>query len=315
MRSPARYSYGNARMHALKNDLWPTADLSADPSAPWLQPVAGDYDALYPPLMRWYATLQRGYPTARRLLRALCQRHEIENLKLLWRCATRGRAVPPACWRPLSPLASIERPAATLSLAALVEHLASGPYGPLASLIWRSHGADLLAAELAFDGWCHNELYDASRELPREEASARQLVAWLLWERDLDLLARAVGSFGLAPTFAANLTILMRQECSASALAAFAAGDPQAAPIGGLLPRTLRAIAGSARDLDAARLAMRRHRLRACRTAMGAYPFQIAPALGALMLREDQLQLSLRRAAAQRAAGLASRAQPTGPGE
>jgi hypothetical protein len=286
--APVRFAYVNARMRAMKNDLWDAARFARFEAAPaFAGPAPTDsFDVLYPPLLRWYATLLEGCPPARTVLTAMFRRHEIENLKLLWRCTLRGRELPQRCWRPLAPLATLQ-PTRARTLGGLVEQLEGTPYAQLAAETWRSHQTDLAAAELAMDGWAFSALHDAAIALPDREAPARELVFSLLRERDLDLLRRACASYRLEPAFAPSLTTRLRREERGEGLRALAAWRPSNGPLSSILPPRLARLYGEVGDWDRLMAAVHRVRTAECRRTLMAWPFQIAPSLAALMLRED----------------------------
>jgi hypothetical protein len=289
--APVRFAYANARMRAMKNELWEPGYLARLRVAPALC-VPPPTDALleiYPPLVRWYVTLMDACAPARSVLMALFRRHEIENLKLLWRCAQRGRELPAHCWRPLAPLASLE-PVRAHSVAGLVEQLENTPYAHLAAETWRSHGADLAAAELALDRWVLSELHRGASALPDREAGARDLLFTLLRERDLDILRRGSDTYRLEPAFVVGLTTVLRKEHGFDELRALAVWQPSSGPLTAALPAALARQYGDVRDWDDLTTAVARSRAAACRRALMAWPFQVAPSIAALILREDQMR-------------------------
>jgi hypothetical protein len=279
-------------MRALKNDLWEPIQISRLRAAPALS-VPAPTDALedlYPPLVRWYVTLLHACAPARAVLLAMFRRHEIENLKLLWRSAVRGRALPSHCWRPLAPLDSL-KPMRASSPAGLVELLKTTAYGHLAAETWRSHGSDLVAAELAMDAWVLSNLHDAAVGLPDREAPARDLLFALLRERDLDILRRARDGYRLEPSFAVGLTTRLRREHRREALVALAVWQPSRGALVSVLPASLVHRYGEVKDWDDLMAALDRVRTAECRRLLMAWPFQIAPSIAALILREDQMRI------------------------
>jgi hypothetical protein len=209
--------------------------------------------------------------------------------------------MPAGCWRPLAPLARLE-PAPARTLASLVAGLKDTPYAPLAAETWRSHGDDLAAAELAFDGWALSAVHAAAAALPECEAAARDLLFGLLRERDLDLLRRGCDAYGLEPMFAVGLTTVLRRDHGRDALRPLAAWTPSSGTFAAVLPPALARMAGGARDWDALMAALRHGRTVACRRALMAWPFQIAPIVAAVMLREDQMRAWASLAAVERSA-------------
>jgi hypothetical protein len=68
-----------------------------------------------------------------------------------------------------------------------------------------------------------------------------------------------------------------------------------------MLPRPLQRLAPSAASWDDVLLAVRGARRAACRRAFVGWPYQVAPALAGLLLREEQLRETLRLTAARTA--------------
>ncbi|HSC26312.1 MAG TPA: hypothetical protein VLD67_03505, partial [Vicinamibacterales bacterium] len=273
MNAPVRFACANARMHALKRDLWDGGQLALRLAGGPAAVPEEDLSAVYSPLVRWYEVLQDEYIPARSVLGALLRVHEIENLKLLWRCAVRQRPLPQRCWRPLGRLAAISEEAAAESVPLLVERLRHTPYAHLTAATWRSHGVDLLAAELALDGWVLSAVYEAAIALSPSERLARDLLFDWLRERDVDLLGRAARAYEFDPSFAASLTTVLRRECRHTTLVAVAAWKGGA--MTPHLPQTIRRAGSGATDWDALLAALRRARARRCRRALVAYPYQI----------------------------------------
>jgi hypothetical protein len=298
MNAPVHFAYANARLHALLNELWDPGRVHRA-LRPACEPVAAaDMTAVYAPLVRWYKTLIGGCAPARDTLVALLRVAELENVKLLWRAAARGRELPGGCWRPLGSLATVSPSSAASSIHALVERLAGTPYGALAAATERSHGDDLLAAELALEGWGQAALYDAAVRLPSRDERARDLVFAWMREREADLLRRAGRSYGIEPAFAVGLARVLRQECDRASLITLAAWEEERGGLAQHLPAALRRLAGPAADWDGLMLALRRVRARACRRALIVYPYQSAPIIAAILLREEQARAELSLAAA-----------------
>ena len=301
MSGAVRLAFGNARMHALKGTLWRAGDLQlllharTDPRG---HPLNDSLDVLFPPLVQWYVTLLSAYPDARDVLLALLGLHEIENLKLLWRAAARPDVRIERSWRPLEPLGLLSPADRASSRQALCDRLEPTPYGRVLRAALRSPADEVPSAEIGFDRWACERVHEAAMRLPSSEAPARALIHALLRERDVDLLRRGVSSFGLAPDLAAKSTTVLSRECGVAPLAALAAWTPAAGPLAPLLPTALIRAAGPAADWDALVLGLRRGRLRACRRAFVAWPFQLAPACAALLLREEQVRAVLAIAAA-----------------
>lgn len=150
------------------------------------------------------------------LFAALLWRHEIENVKLLWRVAImhRPRAVVRRLWIGLGAFASV------LSLdggtpSELAAQLAGTPYAGVATTVARAHGNDLVAAELAFDRWVTQCLLAEARKLPRREAMARRLVELVVREREAQLELRRAKWYGLesiTPSGNVDVVALRKQQ-------------------------------------------------------------------------------------------------------
>lgn len=206
-------------------------------------------------LLRVYRMAFRAVPDAAPLLRALLHRHEIENVKLLWRTAVRHRdpARLQRLWIPLGALASIAPLQNPVRIRDVAQHLAKTPLGPIAADVARAFGDDLAAAELAFDRWISQQLLDQARRIPRSESLARRLVELLVRERDSEILRRGERWFGL----------------SSAACRQWSSGLSRSSP----------ADAGAASQ-----------RLRLCRRAFVGDPFALAPAIALVLLAEEEMR-------------------------
>jgi hypothetical protein len=316
MTSAIRFAAAHARMHALKSRLWTPLDrqlVTGVGMAPDGRAIPGTPDEVYPGLMRWYATYLTIYPTAAPLVRALFRRHEAENLKLLWRAALRGRILPHGCWRPLAPLGVLMPPSRVPTPAELVHQLEKTAYGDIARALLRSHAADLPATEIGLDRWVWTAIVHEASRLPAAEAGTRRLVRALAVEHDADLLRRGT-SLGLEPDLVAKSTVVLSGECRIGELSAAAAWREGDGPLGRVLPGPLARVmlrgvdrgSGAANhDLtpnvgwDGVVLALRRARRGECRRAFLAWPFSLAPAIAALLLREEQARAATSVAAAR----------------
>lgn len=302
MNAPVRYACIHARMRALGTELLGDVQLARVRASPALctPPATDAFSDLYPPLVRWYDALIRTGTRVTPILETLLCRHEIENLKLLWRSALRRRPVPPHLWRPLGRRASVAFDRAP-TIARLLDALAHTPYARLSRETWRSHGEDLIAAELAFEHWVYHQLAERMMALSPEEGSGRALLADVLRERDLDLLRRGRDTYELDPAMVVGLAVLLPSEAPRASLQRLAAWEPSAGPISTVLPRTILSSAADAHDWDDVVEGLRRRQAAACRRALMAWPFQAAPILAAVLLREQQMRLWIRLAAARRA--------------
>ena len=311
MTSAVRYSTGYARLGALRSRLWSPVDRALLLRAgiePDGRPVDGSPAAVFPPLVRWYVTVSAVYPGARPVLAALLRLHEIENVKLLWRAAVRGRAPLESCWRPLAPLEGIAFEPRPMRPDELVARLARTPYAGIARAMLRSHAADLPASEMGFDRWAWQALDDEARRLPPREADAFRLLWLLVVEHDFELLQRGT-AFGLDSDLVAKATIAMSREYSVAALRAVAAWDGGGALSAVLPPRVARLTGTPATWLDAVQ-ALRRARLQACRRAFVGWPFRLAPPVAATLLRDAQARAAMTIAAARRAPDAAAAVLP-----
>lgn len=301
MTSAVRFSAGYARVCALRSRLWTSLDRALVLRAgvePDGRAVSGDPDVVFPPLVPWYAIVMKMYPAARPLVTWMLRLHEIENLKLLWRAALRGRPPIAACWRPLEPLGTVTFQPRASTPEELVHRLARTPYGAIARTLLRSHPGDLPAAEIGLDRWAWTGLYDEAMRLPAREAAARRLVLLLIREHDLDLLRRGT-SFGLDADLVAKSTVVLSRECRTSRLAAVASWQPSDGPLSRVLPPRVARISNGAAGWDDVVLGVRRARLRACQRAFVGWPFELAPAIAALLLRDAQARAAMSLAAAR----------------
>src|SRR6185295_13169719 len=146
-------------------------------------------------------------------------------------------------------------------------------------------GADPAVTETGLDRWAWGRLADEATRLPPAERAASDLVRRLVVEHDADMLARG-SRFGLEPDLVAKATILLSREGRIAALTRTAMWQPGDGPLWPLLPRSLR-LDGPAQTWDELASVLRRGRLLACRRAFTAWPFQLAPAVAALLLREE----------------------------
>jgi Archaeal/vacuolar-type H+-ATPase subunit C len=203
MTSRGLLAYAHARIRAAKSRLLTRADaapLFAAADATAIQRAVAALDVEHPQqrLVHVYATAVRGYRRGEPLLRALLARHEIENVKLLWRTTVRHghRDALPRLWLDLGALATVSIVDAA-SPRELAERLARTPYAKIAATVARAHGSDVAAAELAFDRWVSQRLLDEARHLPRRESLARRMVDLVVQERDAEIVRRGAKWYGL----------------------------------------------------------------------------------------------------------------------
>ena len=203
MMSRGPLAYAHARIRAAKSRLLTRADAAplfaaADDTAMQRVLAALEIDDPLRRVVRVYQTAIRGYREGAPLFRALLQRHEIENVKLLWRVTVNRRrrdAITPL-WLDLAPLAMVSIVDAA-NPHELADRLSRTPYAGIAATVARVHGADLAAAELAFDRWMSQRLLEEARRLPGPESGARRLVELVVRERDAELVRRGPTWYGL----------------------------------------------------------------------------------------------------------------------
>ncbi len=302
MTGAGRRAFGYARVRALHSRLLTPAQVAAFARAPARRPV-GEAVAAWPSprqafaaLVACYRKMLAAYEDGGPLFLALLRRHELENLKLAWRGALRGREVARVrgLWRDLGPLAALAPPPAreTLGTGAVVAATRRTPYEAVASALHRAHGSDLAAIELGLDRWASTAIVAAAAALGPRDAGAADLARGIVRERDLRLLERGVRTYGLPPEAVAAGTALLAAEEGVPALAAVAGWTPaDPRPLAVVLPRGLARAAAGARDWPALHLALGLARRRACRRALAAAPFTLAPPCALLVLQEEQYRL------------------------
>jgi hypothetical protein len=277
-----RIGFANARIRALKSRLL-TADIRRA-TRPESRPAID--------LITCYRVVLDSLPSARPLALALLARHEIENVKLLWRAVTRGRSIArwSPLWRSLAPLATFSLDAARecTSLTQLAALLRTTPFGQIADAMWRGHHDDLLAAELGFDRWMSRRLLDVTSSLDGSETIVRGLIESLVAEHDLSLLRRGVATYKLSPDALAGTLVLLPRLMSSERITSLATWTPGQVGFRGEWPRAWRVIVADADDWDAVSLRWRRARYHMCARAFLNQPFCLAPAVALLLLAEEQ---------------------------
>jgi vacuolar-type H+-ATPase subunit C/Vma6 len=293
-----RIAYGNARVRALKSQLFDVdkgRQLRRDSARGGTTANGrGLPDERFRHLLRCYAVLIRSYPGGQTLFRTLVRLHEVENLKLVWRAHVRQHRfeIWKALWRPLDVLETvrIESCRDRTSLADLVESLRTTPYGGVAGSILRAHANDLTAAELAFDRWASAAIAAAAAALGGTEATARDLAVSIVRERDLNLLRRGVRAYGLSPDAVVGSLVVLPHELPPDELARLATWTGEAGPVIRAWPKAWHARADLPVDWDALLLTLRRSRREACRRAFLGSPFCLAPPVGLLLLQEEEVR-------------------------
>jgi vacuolar-type H+-ATPase subunit C/Vma6 len=219
MTSRGAIAYAHARIRAAKSRLLTRVDAApllaaADARAVQRAVAALGIEDPMRRLVRVYQTAIHGYSHGAPLFRALLRRHEIENVKLLWRITEkRGqRQALPRLWLDLGPLATVSIVDAH-SPHELAERLARTPYAAIAATVARVHGRDVAAAELAFDRWVSERLVEEARRLPRRESLARRLVELVVRERDAEIVRRGAKWYGLTSVSgsAGDVTAMRRE--------------------------------------------------------------------------------------------------------
>lgn len=249
--------------------------------------------ALLDGLVQDYEMALASYPTAVGPLTALVRLHEIENLKLGWRASvlSLGPEAWSRHWQQLGGLASLDlddwREASSLS-AALLE-LKGTAYESIAHAVRRAHGSDLLAAELAFDRWATGGVVRAARELPSSERRAAELLLGVARQRDFDVLRRARPAYGFDSDAAIAATVLLPTELDTEQLHGLAEWSPDRGLLGLLLPHRLTQ-GWRVRNWEEWAAALVHQCRLACRRALVAAPFTLAPPIAFLLLREDEVR-------------------------
>jgi vacuolar-type H+-ATPase subunit C/Vma6 len=212
-------SYAYARMRALKSLLLTRGDVApllAASDATSLQRALHaleiSREASFEKLMRIYASAIRncGHP----IFRAMLMRHEIENVKLMWRVVANDgdRESITRLWLPLGKLATVKPITDATSLRDLAERMAKTPYGAIAMQIVRARGD-----ENAFDRRVAQRIVECSPSSARAHKDPLLAIARRGWReapgegQQLQWIRRAfIGDpFSLAPAIA---TILLAEQ-------------------------------------------------------------------------------------------------------
>jgi hypothetical protein len=152
-------------------------------------------------LLGRYRLVLRAYGRDRGIFLALLRRHEIENLKLVWRAQVRSLPLERwwLLWRDFEELTSLPASAVrgAASLHELVDAIRDTPYASIARAVLAAHGDDLGSAELAFDRWASAEVAREATRLPRSESLARELLYSIVRARDAEIAMRGA-MYGLS---------------------------------------------------------------------------------------------------------------------
>jgi vacuolar-type H+-ATPase subunit C/Vma6 len=294
----AGIAYGNARVRALKSQLFDAdalrqlqRDATGRGTTIGSQDLSGER---FRHLLQCYAVVIRSYPAGQTLFRALCRRHEIENLKLVWRAHVRSHRFEQwkALWRPFGGLETIrlESCRERASLSELVASLRATPYTDIARSILRAHANDLAAAELGFDRWASAAIASAAGALGGGETAARDLALTIVRERDLNLLRRGVRAYGLSPDALLGSLVVLPRELRSDEVTRLATWTGESGRVIHTWPKRWNAGPDLPADWDALLLALRRARHRACRRAFLGSPFCLAPAVALLLLQEEEVR-------------------------
>lgn len=302
MIAPFRFAFGSARVRAMKARLLGPAEGAALAATKDVASLASLVDPGAPPnpreierraftrLVDVYVKLAASFPQGRDLLAALWRRHEVENLKLVWRAKASAPAHDWASrWRHLGHLATLDLEVCESagSLEELAPHLLRTPYSEIFSSTLRAHAGDAAAGEMAFDRWTATRLLHEARRLPRRESLAKELVFAWIRERDVDLLARR-RALGFSAEAALASLVLLRQEERREELARLAAWPSGSEPLSQALPRGLARTAPRARDWNDLGVALARRRRSLCWKAFLSNPFRLAPAVALVFLLEAE---------------------------
>lgn len=309
MTGAAQFAFGNTRVRAMKSRLLRAQDAAALRTAAGrgarfalFQDVVGIaaenaadiHLELLGRLVADYDKVLRSYRTGTELFLALLRLHEVENLKLGWRALAHAQPAERwlSCWRPLGRLEVLRREdwRQADSLRHAINMLRGTPYEHIGAASFRAHEADPTAAELAIDRWASTRLLEAARALPPAERTAADLVFRLLRERDFEILFRGVWSYGLAPDLAVSAAVLLPAEVRRGDLRLLAQWTPEWGPLAPLLPPHLLPDTSGIADPQALRRALRAARRHSCRRAFMEQPFQLAPAVAFLLLREEEVR-------------------------
>ena len=121
-------------------------------------------------LVDWYHIVLTSYPTGQALVLALLRRHEIENVKLVWRAIVGRHPCSrwAGLWIPLERLATVRIDDCRDChwLDALVEALRTTPYAEIGDAMRRAHPHNLPAAEMGFDRWASRAIVREADALP-----------------------------------------------------------------------------------------------------------------------------------------------------
>jgi hypothetical protein len=291
--APARYAFGHTRVRAMKGALLRQAEVvtvphrrDRPPAAP-IAPVA----SLYRGFAACCATLCRSYPAHRDLFLAIFRLHELFNLKLSIRCVVRRRALPAGCWRPLDPLATLveDDVGRIRTREGLLSAVGRTPYGAVTAAALRAHGDDMFAIELALDRWASGVLHEHAENLSSGERRASRLLRALVRLRDLEIVGRAISSYGVAPAAVPGLTTVLHRECGAAALAALAAWTPASGPLSGSVPRQLLRETGRVATWSDLSERLDADLRRDCRRSFVGPPFELAAPVALLVLHGAQI--------------------------
>ena len=255
-------AFANARVRAMKSRLLGhevagrvTAGLGA------MRDDRIDRARAFDSLIDCYVTVLKSYPRGQSLFLSLLRRHEIENVKLLWRVIVTGAVNGewPRHWIDLGRLArvSIDAVRDCRTLPSLVEALRQSPYASIAGDMWRAHAGDPAAAELGFDRWASSVIIDAAAGLTSDDRGAVEIALAVVRERNFNITRRLAAAGLAAP----------------------------AAP----LPRSWQRQAPPA-DHDRLPIWLRRRRRLLCRQAFREAPYCLAPAVALLLLKEEEIR-------------------------
>ena len=171
-------AFANARVRAIKSRLLGheiAGRVRAGLAATRDDRLARGFDGL----IASYVTVLKSYPRGQTLFLALLRRHEIENVKLMWRVIVNSAFESRWArhWLDLERLAaiSLESCRECRTLPSLIDALRGTPYAAVAGEMWRAHAGDAAAAELGFDRWTSACIVDAAAALPHGDRTAAEI--------------------------------------------------------------------------------------------------------------------------------------------
>lgn len=166
----------------------------------------GAFRELFARLVEDYARALRSMPGDAEPLSSLLARHELENLKLVYRACVRSlpRARVAPWWRPLGALAVLDAAAwqEVRALPQMIEAAKRTPYRTAVAML--AQAADPAMAELGLDRFATQRIAAAARASERDVAA---LLLAVVRERDAEVRRRAA-AYGLDDDAGRRLAVL-----------------------------------------------------------------------------------------------------------